>query len=127
MRREELYLADILEATGAIGDFLEGVEPEDFAGDDLRRSAVLQKLVVIGEAAARLPTEFKQAHPTVEWADIIGFRNIAVHEYFAVDWSIVWVTATSDVPSLRLEISRILAGLVRDTESSMGSEIEVKE
>ena len=117
MRREELYLADILEAADAIDGFLKGVEPEDLAGDDLRRSAVLQKLVVIGEAAARLPTEFKKAHPTVEWADIIGFRNIAVHEYFAVDWSIVWVTATSDVPSLRREIARILAELVRDDES----------
>jgi uncharacterized protein with HEPN domain len=39
----------------------------------------------------------------------VGFRNIAVHAYFAVDWSIVWVTATQDAPQLRQQVSKILA------------------
>ena len=42
-------------------------------------------------------------------ADIVGFRNIAVHEYFAVSWSIVWVTATQEVPGLQRRVARILA------------------
>jgi uncharacterized protein with HEPN domain len=109
MRREELYLTDIVDAADAIERFIEGVQREDFAGDELRRSAVLQKLIVIGEAAARLPVDFREHHSEVEWPDIVGFRNIAVHEYFAVDWSIVWVTATQDVPGLRREVARILA------------------
>jgi len=75
----------------------------------LRQSAVLQKLIVIGEAAARLPVQFRERHPEIEWADIVGFRNIAVHEYFAVSWTIVWVTATQDVPDLRRKVARILA------------------
>jgi len=109
MRREELYLSDIVEAADAIERFIEGIRRKDFAGDELRRSAVLQKLIVIGEAAARLPMDFREHHSEVEWPDIVGFRNIAVHEYFAVDWSIVWVTATQDVPGLRREVARILA------------------
>jgi uncharacterized protein with HEPN domain len=109
MRREELYLTDIVDAADAIERFIEGVQREDFAGDELRRSAVLQKLIVIGEAAARLPADFREHHSEVEWPDIVAFRNIAVHEYFAVDWSIVWVTATRDVPGLRREVTRILA------------------
>jgi uncharacterized protein with HEPN domain len=44
----------------------------------------------------------------VPWADVVGFRNIAVHEYFAVSWPIVWVTATQDVPSLRADVVAIL-------------------
>ena len=75
----------------------------------MRRSAVLQKLIVIGEAAAPLQMDFRERHPGVGWADIVGFRNIAVHQYFAVDWSIVWVTATQDVPDLRRRISLILS------------------
>ena len=42
-------------------------------------------------------------------ADIVAFRNIAVHEYFAVNWPIVWVAATQDAPALRGEVARILA------------------
>ena len=109
MRHEVLYLTDIVEAADAIQRFIEGVQREDFVGDELRQSAVLQKLIVIGEAAARLPVEFRDRHSQIEWVDIVGFRNIAVHEYFAVDWIIVWVTATQDVPGLRREVTRILA------------------
>jgi uncharacterized protein with HEPN domain len=85
VRPEVLYLTDILEATEAIGRFVEGMQRDDFLGDELRQSAVLQKLIVIGEAAARLSPAFREQHPEVEWADIVGFRNIAVHAYFAVD------------------------------------------
>ena len=52
--------------------------PKDQVKDELRQSGVLQKLIVIGEAAARLSTKFKEQHPEIEWADIVGFRNIAV-------------------------------------------------
>jgi uncharacterized protein with HEPN domain len=52
MRRDELYLTDIVEAAEAIGRFLIGMCREDFDHDELRQSAVLQKLMVIGEAAA---------------------------------------------------------------------------
>ena len=42
-----------------------------------------------GSGPLRLSTDFRASHPPVEWADIVGFRNIAVHEYLAVSWSIV--------------------------------------
>ncbi|MBN1937796.1 MAG: DUF86 domain-containing protein [Anaerolineae bacterium] len=109
MRREILYLTDIVEAADAIYRFVEDIERADFFKDEMRQSAVLQKLIVIGEAAARLSAGFREQYPKVEWADIVGFRNIAVHEYFAISWSIVWVTATQDVPKLRREIAQILA------------------
>ena len=63
---------------------------------------------MIGEAAARLSQIFREAHPQVEWRDIIAFRNIAVHAYFAVQWDIVWATAADDVPVLRRQILEIL-------------------
>jgi len=109
MRREELYLADIIEAADAISNFLKKTKRADFSGNDLVRSAVLQKLQIIGEAAARLPKAFRDSHPEIPWADIVGFRNIAVHAYFAVDWNIVWVTATKDVPELRHLVAEIFA------------------
>ncbi len=52
MRREELYLTDMVEAADAIGQFLLGVEQDAFFQNDLVRSAVLQKLIIIGEGAA---------------------------------------------------------------------------
>jgi uncharacterized protein with HEPN domain len=108
MRREALYLADMVDAADAIERFVEGVNYDHFVGDELRQSAVLQKLIVIGEAAARLSPEFRARYSHIEWDDVVGFRNIAVHEYFAVNWSIVWVTAVEDVPFLRQQVARII-------------------
>lgn len=109
MRPERLYLADIVEAADAIQRFLLDVETEAaFSENELLQSAILQKLIVIGEAASRLSAEFKEEHADIAWVDIVAFRNIAVHAYFSIAWEIVWVTATEDVPKLRRQINALL-------------------
>jgi uncharacterized protein with HEPN domain len=120
MRPEKLYLTDIVEAADAIARFLDDVEQEDFLKDELRQSAVLQKLTTIGEAAARLPDDFQQRHPEFIWRHVIGFRNIAVHEYFSINWEVVWVTATLDVPLLREKIAVVLAAEYSEQGSTDG-------
>lgn len=109
MRDDRLYLADILEAADAISRFVAGMTEEDWIEDEVKQGAVMHRLIIIGEAAARLPKEFRERHPEIEWADIVGFRNFAVHAYFAVSWPVVWVTATEDVPALAEQVAALLA------------------
>jgi uncharacterized protein with HEPN domain len=108
MRPERLYLEDIVEAIEAIQRFLGGKTEDDFLSDELLQSAVLHKLTVIGEASARLPKEFKDLHPEIEWYSIVAFRNIAIHAYFSVEWSIVWVASTEDAAALKAQIEPLL-------------------
>jgi uncharacterized protein with HEPN domain len=108
MRREELYLSDIVEAAEAIEQFVAGLDRDQFLQDDLRRSAVLQKLTIIGEAAARLPQKFRDQYPEVPWSQVVSFRNILVHSYFSIKYIIVWKTAIEEVPDLRRKVARIL-------------------
>lgn len=109
MRRDELlYLQDIVDAAGDIADFIAGLQPKNFAYSNLVQSAVLQKLLVIGEAAAHVSQQTRECHPEIEWSDIVAFRNFAVHAYFAVDWDRVWDAATMDAPLLRNQIQQIL-------------------
>jgi uncharacterized protein with HEPN domain len=117
MRPERLYLLDIIEAADSIRRFLTGVKESDFVQDEMLQSAVLQKLTTIGEAASRLAPGFTGRYPQVPWRDIVAFRNIAVHEYFAVEWPIVWVAATEDTLSLRDQIETILGAEFPDEES----------
>jgi uncharacterized protein with HEPN domain len=88
MRPEKLYLTDIVEAARAIEKFIMGVDFNEFKQNEMMNSAVLQKLTVIGEAASKLTKEFTKRFPEIPWRDIVGFRTIAVHEYFAVRWDI---------------------------------------
>jgi uncharacterized protein with HEPN domain len=66
MRPEKLYLIDIVEAAEAIQRFIDSIGEQEFLKDELRQSAVLQKLIVIGEAASRLSDEFCTQHPEIE-------------------------------------------------------------
>jgi uncharacterized protein with HEPN domain len=108
MRREHLYLQDTLEACDMMQAFLASIDTSAFLASELYKAATLQKLTVVGKAAAHLSQAFREAHPQVEWRDIVAFRNIAVHAYFAVQWDIVWATATDDVPMLRRQVMEIL-------------------
>jgi len=108
MPTEELYLQDIVNSIDSVKRFLNGIEETRFLADEILQNAVLMKLVVIGEAAARLSNEIRERYPEVEWKSIIGFRNVSVHAYFSVIWSIVWETATSDLKILREAIIKIL-------------------
>lgn len=110
-RRDELYLADIIEAASHIKAFLEKLEKQDrdsFLGDELVRSAVLQKMTIIGEAAARISEETRAQYSEVPWHQVRGMRNILVHAYFSVNWDIVWDTATLAVPLFADQITKIL-------------------
>ena len=72
------------------------------------QSAVLYQPSIIGEASNRISAELRNRYPQVEWKEIIGFRNFAVHAYFAVNQPIVWTTATEDTIVLKAQISQIL-------------------
>ena len=82
------------------------------------RAAVLHELTVIGEGAARLSEDFRTRHPEIPWTKIVAFRNFVVHEYFGLDWQIVWNTATDLVPVLRSQVSAILDSEFPDTGGS---------
>jgi uncharacterized protein with HEPN domain len=107
MRREALYLHDIIEATGHIAEFLAGIDEETFRRSEMVRSAVVHKLTIIGEAAARLPEGLKNRHPGVPWPQIVAFRNILVHAYFGIDWDEVWRAARNRCPVLREQIAAV--------------------
>ena len=108
MRRDELYLYDIVEAADHVAVFLREVTFENFQQSELIRSAVVQKLAIIGEAAARTSEELKSRYPRTPWPQIIAFRNILVHAYFGIDWNEVWKAARVDCPPLRQQVAQIL-------------------
>jgi uncharacterized protein with HEPN domain len=108
MRREDLYLRDIVEAADHMAGFVAGLDLASFEESELLRSAVVQKLTVIGEAAARLSDKVKARHREVPWPRIVAFRNILVHAYFGIDWTEVWIAASKQVPRLRVQVASIL-------------------
>ena len=107
-RREELYLADIVDACRDVVRFVDGISLDDWIADELVHYAVLQRLTVVGEASRRLDADVRERYPEVPWRDMGDFRNLAVHDYFAVEWPLVWAIARQDVPRLLDQVIGIL-------------------
>lgn len=111
MRTDDLYLADIIEAARSASSILAGYSLDDFIREDPARSAVMWKLLIIGEACGKLSAKAKEAMGDAPWNEIRGFRNIIVHGYFSLDWKAVWRIVVEDVPRLGSQAERALAAI----------------
>ena len=89
-RNPGLLVEDILESCHKIMDYTKNISFEEFIADTKTIDAVVRNFEIIGEAANRLPEEFKDLHQNIDWFRIRGFRNRIVHDYFGIDYSIVW-------------------------------------
>jgi len=102
------YLRHIL----AEADYLIGrsgsLSPEAFEADETLRRAFTRSLEVIGEAAKKLPDEYRARHPQVEWRAMTGMRDRLIHAYFGIDHLLVWDVVTHKIPELRRQIAEIL-------------------
>jgi len=102
-----LLIDDMLEAIGRIEQYTKNISFDNFSNDQKTIDAVVRNLEIIGEAANRLPEEFKEKHSDVEWYKIVGLRHRIVHEYFGIDIQIIWQILNNDLPVLRKDLSRI--------------------
>lgn len=108
MQREALYVADLVDSTQAVREYLDGIGRERWDQDRVLRDAVLYRLLLMGEIASALPEPLRDRYPDVAWRQIRAFRNLAVHKYFSVDWAVVWQISQEEVPVLEEQAMGIL-------------------
>ena len=71
----------------------------------------MRNLQVLCESAQRLSDTRKNLHPEVDWQAMSGFRNVLVHDYFGIDFGIVWLAVERDVPALESAVADLLRRL----------------
>jgi uncharacterized protein with HEPN domain len=75
--------------------------------DRKTQDAVIRNVEIIGEAARSLPEDFTQRHEDVPWRDLVGMRNVLVHQYFGILPEVVWDVIKNELPVLREQIARL--------------------
>ncbi len=100
---------DMVLASRRIARFLSGVDEQTFLATEEKHWAVVSQLALIGESVRRLTTPFRDARPHVPWRQIAGMRDRLIHAYDKINWSLVWVTASEDVPKLLSELEPLVA------------------
>jgi uncharacterized protein with HEPN domain len=99
-RSWELRISDIIEAIENALDYSAEMTLEQFIVDRKTIDAVVRNFIIIGEAASHLPEEIIERHIDLPWREMRDMRNIVVHEYFGVDYMIVWETLKKNLPPL---------------------------
>ncbi len=107
-REPKLLISDILESARKVLSYTAGQSFEEFKSDDKTVDAVIRNFEIIGEAANRLPDQFKASFPEIEWLRIHGFRNRIVHDYFGIDYSIVWTIKENFLPLMIAQLEALL-------------------
>ena len=109
MKTPDVYLRHIRDAILEIQEFTAGGK-DAFHSTPMIQAAVIRNLEVIGEAAKRLPQEFRDAHVQVRWREMTGMRDLLIHAYHRVDLDLVWSTVEGSLPSLLAWIEENLTG-----------------
>ena len=107
MRDDRERLLDIQEAIEKIERYAARGR-DAFERDELIQTWVLHHLQILGEAARGLSEGLRSRNPKVPWSQIIGMRNVLVHDYFGVDTAALWTAVERDLPSLKRQVQELL-------------------
>jgi uncharacterized protein with HEPN domain len=116
-----VYLAHILERARGLNASSPTGGP--FRRDEKTQDAVIRNFEVIGEAAKRVPDDYRVRHPEIPWRLMSGFRDVLIHGYEGLDLGRIWTAATRDLPTVRSAITAILPPLDRLERELAGDDI----
>lgn len=106
-RETDLYLDDIIDAVENILAYTSGIDYDDFISNRMCIDAVIKNLLVIGEAVKKIPEDIKSEHPSVDWRNIAGLRDVLIHAYFRIDNDLIWDIIQNKLKNLRDEVLKI--------------------
>ena len=109
IRREFiLYLEDMFLSMQRIEEYISNLDFNKFKMNYMVVDAVVRNFEIIGEASLRIDEDFRLENPQIEWKKLRGFRNRIVHDYFGIDYEIVWSILSEDLEELIFQLEQLL-------------------
>lgn len=95
-----LSMRQMLDHAREAWEMAKGKSRRDLDTDRLLNLSVVRLMEVVGEAARRLPTAYRQRYKEIPWQEVMSMRNRLIHGYDAIDFDILWEIVTHDLPPL---------------------------
>lgn len=107
-RTYNMYLDDLLLAMSRISEYISEHTLDSFKKDYKTVDAVIRNFEIIGEASKNIPSEIKSKYHNIPWAEMYLLRNKISHEYFGIDYEIIWDVAFNHLPENKTQIEKII-------------------
>ncbi len=108
------YIRHIIDEIDYILSRISNLDYDSFVRDETLKRAFVRSIEVIGEASKKLPEDIKAMQTDIEWRKVSGMRDRLIHDYFGVDYTIVWDVALNKLPDLRVKFYHLLKQLQSD-------------
>ena len=99
-QRDAAYLWDMLDAARMVEQLRSGLDFAQYSNDRRTQLAVERSLEIIGVAGGRVSALFRSTHPEIPWRQIIGQRNVLIHEYGEIKQERIWKVVRENIPQL---------------------------
>jgi len=108
MKRKVIdYINNVIQECDYLLVRSESLTYEEFLKNEDLKKAFVRSLEIIGEASRKIPVKIKKEFPEIDWRSVVGIRNKLIHEYFGVDYKVVWDTVKIDIPQLKDVMDKI--------------------
>ena len=107
------FLQDIQNSVEKIFKYTKDISYEEFVSNDMIKDAVERNFEIIGEAVKNLPEDFRSQYPHIPFKQIAGMRDKLIHDYFGVDYEIVWKTIKDKLPQFCKEIIKLIENFTK--------------
>jgi|SRR5690606_28011472 len=102
------YIRHILDECSYLTNTKTGLSYDAFVSDETLKRAVVRSLEIIGEATKKIPLDFRDKYPSINWKSMAGMRDRLIHDYMGVNYKIVWDVIVNKIPKLQQQISEIV-------------------
>ncbi len=110
-----LYLEDMLQSMKRIEEYLSDLDFKEFKRTYMVVDATIRNFEIIGDASKNIPTEIQARYPEIPWKKMYGLRNLITHEYFGIDYEMIWEIAKRNLPQNQIDLEKII-----ETEKARG-------
>jgi uncharacterized protein with HEPN domain len=108
MKQDKVYLQHIFDEIDFILNESKKLDYDTFIESEIYTRAFSRSLEIIGEAVKSLSPNFKDSYNEIEWKKIAGMRDKLIHEYFRVDFEIMWDVIKNKLPEIHARIKTII-------------------
>ena len=109
MKNDLGFLKHILDECNFLLTYIKQLNFEDFFSSEIHKRAAVRSIEIIGKASKKISLETRTTNNHIEWTDLSKMRDVLVHQYFGIDYEIVWDVISEKIPELQEKIESIIS------------------